>query len=141
MAASANAAYHFGMGEVSDLICIVDDDPSVRRALGRLVQSFGYDIRLLTSARECLDEPHVDKASCLIVDVTMPGIDGYELHTLLAASGRDIPTIFISGRNHADNIDRSQSVGGVAYLSKPCDANLLHEAIVKAIPKKDRIEH
>ena len=121
------------MGEVSDLICIVDDDPSVRRALGRVVRSFGFDIRLLASARECLDGPYVDEASCLIVDVTMPDIDGFELHALLAASGRDIPTIFISGHNDQNNIDRTQSVGGVAYLNKPCDASLLHDAIVKAI--------
>ena len=123
------------MGEVSDLICIVDDDPSVRRALGRMVQSLGFDIQLLASARECLDGPYVDRASCLIVDITMPGIDGFELHALLAASGRDIPTVFISGHHNPENIARSQSVGGVAYLSKPCDASLLHDAIVKAIAK------
>ena len=127
--------YGFGMGEDSDLICIVDDDPSVRRALGRMVHSLGFDIQLFASARECLDGPLVDKASCLIVDITMPEIDGFELHSLLAASGRDIPTVFISGHDKQKHIDRSQSVGGVAFLSKPCDASLLHNAIVKAIAK------
>ncbi len=121
------------MGEVSDLICIVDDDTSVRRALGRMVRSFGFDIRLLASGRDCLDGPYVDHASCLIVDVMMPDIDGFELHALLTASGRDIPTIFISGINDQKIINRAQSVGGVAILNKPCDANSLHDAIVKAI--------
>jgi len=121
------------MGEKSDLICIVDDDASVRRALGRMVRSFGYDVQLHKSGRDCLDGPYVDQASCLIVDVTMPDMDGFELHTLLAASGRDIATIFISGHNEQNNIDRTQSVGGVAYLNKPCDTILLHDAIVKAI--------
>ena len=121
------------MAEGSDLICIVEDDPSVRRALGRIVRSFGFDTQLLASARECLDGPYVDQASCLIVDVTMPDMDGFELHALLAASGRDIATIFISGHNEQNNIDRTQSVGGVAYLNKPCDTILLHDAIVKAI--------
>ena len=121
------------MGEVSDLICIVDDDTSVRRALGRMVRSFGFDIQLLASARDCLDGPFVDQASCLIVDVMMPDMDGFELHALLAASGRDIPTIFISGQNDQKTISRAQSVGSVAILSKPCDATSLHDAIVKAI--------
>ena len=121
------------MGEVSGLICIVDDDASVRRALGRMVRSFGFDTQLLASGRDCLDGPYVDQASCLIVDVMMPDMDGFELHALLAASGRDIPTIFISGQYDQKTIIRAQSVGGVALLNKPCDANVLHDAIVKAI--------
>ncbi len=60
------------MGEVSGLICIVDDDTSVRRALGRMVRSFGFGVQLLASGRDCLDGPYVDQASCLIVDVMMP---------------------------------------------------------------------
>jgi FixJ family two-component response regulator len=121
------------MGEVSNLICIVDDDKSVRRALGRMIKSFGFDIQLLASGRDCLDGPYVDRASCLIVDVMMPDMDGFELHALLAASGRDIPTIFISGQYDQKTIIRAQSLGGVALLNKPCDANTLHDAIVKAI--------
>ncbi len=121
------------MGEVPDLICIVDDDASVRRALGRMVRSFGFDVQLLASGRDCLDGPYVDQASCLIVDVMMPNMDGFELHALLAASGRDIPTIFISGQNDQKNFDRANSAGCVAILDKPCDANLLHDAIIKAI--------
>ncbi len=121
------------MGKASGLICIVDDDKSVRLALGRLVRSFGFEIQLLATGRDCLDGPYVDNASCLIVDVMMPDIDGFELHALLTASGRDIPTIFISGINDQKTINRAQSVGGVAILNKPCDANSLHDAIVKAI--------
>ena len=117
----------------SDLICIVDDDPSVRRGLGRMVRSFGFDVQLLASSHECLDGPYVDQAECLIVDVTMPDIDGFELHALLTASGRYIPTIFISGQNDQKSINRARSVGSVALLSKPCDATSLHDAIVKAI--------
>ena len=121
------------MGEVSGLICIVDDDASVRRALGRMVRSFGFDTQLLASGRDCLDGPYVDQASCLIVDVMMPDMDGFELHAILAASARDIPTIFISGQNDQKTINRARSIGSVAILNKPCDANLLHDAILKAI--------
>jgi len=121
------------MGEVSGLICIVDDDAYVRRALGRLVRSFGFHVQLLASGRDFLDGPYVDQASCLIVDVMMPNMDGFELHALLAASDRDIPTIFISGRNEQENFDRAASAGCVEMLNKPCDAKSLHDAIVKAI--------
>jgi len=55
------------------------------------------------------------------------------LHALLAASGRDVPTVFISGHTDHTDTNRVRSAGGVAFLSKPCDANLLHDAIVKAI--------
>ena len=123
------------MGKASDLICIVDDDKSVRLALGRLIRSFGFEIQLLATGRDCLDGPYVDDASCLIVDVMMPDIDGFELRALLTASGRDIPTIFISGLIDQKTIKRAQSVGGVAILNKPCDAKLLHDAIEEAIAK------
>ena len=63
----------------------------------------------------------------------MPNMDGFELHALLAASDRDIPTIFISGQNEQNNFDRAASAGCVAMLNKPCDANTLHDAILKAI--------
>ncbi len=121
------------MGENSDLICIVDDDTSVRRALGRMIRSFGFDVQLIASGRDCLDGPYIDRASCLIVDVMMPDMDGYELHALLKASGRDIPTVFMSGQDDHKNFNRAHSMGGVAILSKPCDADLLHDAIVNAI--------
>jgi len=121
------------MAEVSDLVCIVDDDLPVRRALGRMVRSFGFDIQLLASARECLDGPYADHASCLIVDISMPDMDGFELHASLAASGRYVPTVFISGHDDQKNSDRARSVGGVTFLNKPCDADLLHIAILKAV--------
>jgi FixJ family two-component response regulator len=89
-----------------------------------------YDV---ASGRDCLDGPYVDHASCLIIDIIMPDIDGIESHALIAASGRDIPTKFISGITNQKIINRAQSVGGAAILNKPCDANSLHDAIVKAI--------
>ena len=62
------------MGEDSCLISIVDDDASLRRALGRMVRSFGFDVQLLASSRDCLDGPYVDQACCLNVDGMMPNM-------------------------------------------------------------------
>jgi len=121
------------MGEISNLICIVDDDASVRRALGRMVRSFGFDVHLFASGRECLDCPSVAQARCLVLDVRMPHTDGFELHSLLVASGLNIPTIFISAGDDQISIDRAQSAGAQAFLHKPFDTRLLHDAIANAI--------
>jgi FixJ family two-component response regulator len=121
------------MDKIPYLVCIVDDDPSVRRALGRLVRSFGYEAKLFASGRQCLDEPHIDGAVCLIIDVTMPDMDGFELHALLTAAGHTIPTIFISAHDFAEFKDRAKLSGCVAFLNKPYDEKLLHDALNKAI--------
>ena len=119
------------------LICIVDDDSSVRRALGRMVKSFGFDVRLFASARECLDGSDIDLSACLILDVSMPGIDGFELIALLQASGRSVPTVFISAHDNEGYRERARSVGAVAYLDKPCDEVLLCDALHKAFAAND----
>ena len=125
------------MAETPKLICIVDDDPSVQRALGRLIRSFGLEVELLASGRECLDKPYIDRAACLILDVAMPGMDGFELHTLLQASGRSVPTVFISAHDNADYRERARSAGAIAYLDKPCDEVFLCDAIHKAFAAYD----
>ena len=115
------------MSEVSRLVCVVDDDKSVRLALNRLMRKHGYDSLGFPSGRECLDGTEVDQADVVIIDVSMPGMDGFELHTLLRASGRSIPTIFISAFADRQYVARAESVGAVTLLSKPCkEADLLH---------------
>jgi FixJ family two-component response regulator len=115
------------------LICIVDDDASLRRALGRMVKSFGFDARLFASPRECLDGLEVDRASCLILDASLPGMDGFELHTLLRESNRGVPTIFISAHDDARYKEKARSVGAIAFLNKPFEEKSLLDAIEKAL--------
>ena len=115
------------------MVCIVDDDLSVRRALGRLVQSFGFDVQLLGSGRECVDAPFIDRAACLVVDIFMPGLSGFELSALLRAAGRNIPTVYISAHHDSVNVQKAEDAGGIAFLHKPCESDLLREAIDKAV--------
>jgi FixJ family two-component response regulator len=115
------------------LICIVDDDSSLRRALGRMVKSFGFDVRLYASARECLDGSDIDRSAILILDISMPDMDGFELHAALEETNRSIPTVFISAHDDKHYMEKAKSVGAITLLYKPCDAILLRDAIEKAL--------
>jgi FixJ family two-component response regulator len=121
------------MAGASNLVCIVDDEAPVRRALTRLMQSHGYDTMAFSSGRECLDGHEVDRANIVIIDVSMPGMDGFELHTLLRASGRKIPTIFISAHANRQYASRAKSVDAITFLSKPCNETDLLSAIESVI--------
>ena len=121
------------MPDASRFVCIVDDDQSVRRALKRLMQSHRYKSMAFASGRECLDGHEVDRADVLIIDVSMPEMSGFELHTLLKASGRDIPTIFISAHINRGFASRAKAAGAVAFVDKPCDEAELLGAVEQAI--------
>ena len=111
------------------LVCIVDDEAPVRRALTRLMHSRGFDAIAFANGRECLDGHEIDRAGVVIIDVSMPGIDGFELHTLLRASGRIIPTIFMSAHADRQYASRAKSVNAITFLNKPCNEEDLLGAI------------
>jgi FixJ family two-component response regulator len=119
------------------LICIVDDDSSVRRALGRMVKSLGFDVRLFASGRECLDGSDIERAACLILDVSMSGMDGFELYARLEESNRNVPTVFISAHDDKHYMEKARSIGAIAFLNKPCEESLLLGAIDKALASRD----
>ena len=120
------------MVDASKLVCIVDDEAPVRRALARLMQRHGYDALAFSSGRECLDGHEIDRAGIVIIDVSMPGMDGFELHTLLRASGRKIPTIFISAHANRQYACRAKSVGAITFIDKPCNEVDLLSAVESA---------
>jgi FixJ family two-component response regulator len=93
----------------------------------------GYDSLGFSSGRECLDGHEVDRADVVLIDVSMPGMDGFELHTLLRASGREIPTIFISAFANRQYATRARSAGAITLLSKPCKETDLLNAVESAI--------
>ena len=121
-----SARYYSMMVGVSKLVCIVDDEAAVGRAVSRLMHARGYDALVFSSGRECLDGHEIDRADIVIIDVSMPGMDGFELHTLLRASGREIPTIFVSAHANRQYASRAKSVGAITFVDKPCnEADLL----------------
>jgi len=101
------------------MIAIVDDDESVRIAMGGMVESFGYSPVTFESADAFLKSDQLADASCLILDVQMPGMSGLELHSALIAKGRRIPTIFVTAFPDARVRERALRAGGLCFLSKP----------------------
>jgi FixJ family two-component response regulator len=107
------------MAQVPSWIAIVDDDPSVLKALARLLRTRELSARTFTSAREFLAELPGGHPECLIVDLQMPEMDGLELQHHLIFSGIRIPTIVITAHTEQSVRERCLAVGAYAFLSKP----------------------
>ena len=110
------------------LIAIVDDDSSVRRALHRLVQSAGYTVETFASAREFLEWLPRGQAACLVLDIHMSGMSGFDLQERLA-----VPIIFITGRDDAPTRKRIEQSGAAGHLRKPFDEQALLDTIRQAL--------
>jgi FixJ family two-component response regulator len=110
-------------------ILVVDDDASVCRALARLLRSYGFEVTTYGAAAELLGAGPPDDAVCLVTDVRMPETNGVELVELLHASGRALPTVFITA--HGTEGLRSLALQGAPVLEKPVDAEQLVEAIAR----------
>lgn len=114
------------------LIGIVDDDASVLRALSRLLGGAGFAVRAFGSAEAFLGLEHPETISCLVLDIQMPGLSGFDLQERLADAGLSIPIIFITAHDDALTRERARK-GAVAYLPKPFDAHSLLKAIARAL--------
>ena len=101
------------------LIAIVDDDETVRVTLSSLIRSLGYRVLKFAGGQELLDSPNRGDISCLISDIQMPGMTGLELYDRLAASGKPIPTIFVTAYPDEKGRDRAMRAGAFCYLQKP----------------------
>src|SRR5882724_664828 len=117
----------------ASLISIVDDDLPVRRALRRLVQAAGYTVETFASAREFLDSSPSGRTACLVLDIHLDGMSGFELSEQLAEDRTAIPIIFITARDDALTRERVRRAGVAAYLPKPFDEQALLDAIRSAV--------
>jgi FixJ family two-component response regulator len=115
------------------LISIVDDDVSVCRALRRLVRSAGYTVETFASAREFLDSSPSGRTACLVLDIHLDGMSGFELSEQLAEDRTAIPIIFITAHDDAPTRERVRRAGVAAYLPKPFDEQALLHAIAGAV--------
>ena len=115
------------------VVAIVDDDQSVRDGLSDLVNSMGFDSETFERPEHFLQCDNLNRTSCLITDVRMPGMTGLELHDRLVAAGKRIPTIMITAFPKEGDQQRAARAGIVCYLRKPFDERQLLDCITSAL--------
>jgi FixJ family two-component response regulator len=115
------------------LVAIVDDDDSMRNALGGLLKAVGFPARAFASAEEFLKSGQQHQTSCLIADIRMPGMSGLEMQAHLNAERCRIPIIFITAHGDAKMRIQALRAGAVEFLSKPFDEEVLLESVRAAL--------
>jgi FixJ family two-component response regulator len=123
------------------LVAIVDDDASMRNSTRRLIRSFGFRAEAFASGREFLDSGCLTETACLILDVQMPGMDGWELQRLLANANHRIPIIFVTAYASDDEQRRATRAGAVDFLRKPVSEQALISAIQAVLRRGRQDEH
>jgi len=121
------------MSETVSQIYVVDDDLSVREAVGRLIRSAGLDVKTFASAQEILANLAKEMPSCLVLDIQLPDLDGFELQDELARKDMPVPIIFLTGHGDIPMSVRAIKAGAVDFLTKPFNDEYLLEAIRDAI--------
>jgi FixJ family two-component response regulator len=121
------------MTERTPVVYVVDDDPSVGKALERLIRSAGHEVRTFTSALDFLDDREVEATACLVLDVNMPGLNGLELQEYLADRQISLPIVFITGVGTVPDSVKAMKRGAVDFLQKPFNDKDLLQAISHAI--------
>jgi FixJ family two-component response regulator len=116
------------------IVFVVDDDVSVRESLELLIRSAGWDPETYPSAQAFLSRPRPDVPSCLVLDVSLPGLSGLDLQTRLGVRS-DLPIIFITGHGDVPMSVRAMKAGAVEFLTKPFDDDALLEAIAGALER------
>jgi FixJ family two-component response regulator len=116
------------------VIAVVDDDESVRQSLAGFIESVGYEVALFSSAEEFAESGrHRVDLRCLILDVRLPGMSGFELYSQLTLSGRSIPVIFITAHKDPSVATWARKPGVVKLLYKPFRPGILLEAVRSAL--------
>jgi FixJ family two-component response regulator len=115
------------------LVCVVDDDESVRESLPDLLRALGYKVEAFASAEDFLSSAAQSRTQCLILDVAMPGMTGPELHRELGLRGQDLPTIFITAVRDEMTRQRLIARGAVDCLFKPFSDAALQRALDSAL--------
>ncbi len=101
------------------MIAIVDDDASVRQALGSLLRSFDMVVELYASGNDLLQSRALDAISCLVTDVQMPEMNGFALCEALRMRGLSIPVVFMTAFPEENYRQRAEAIGAICFLSKP----------------------
>jgi FixJ family two-component response regulator len=125
----------FSMSTATPIVFIVDDDISVRESLELLVRNENWKPEAFASAQEFLNHPRQLVPSCLVLDLSLPGLNGLELQKQLAVEHIDMPIIFITGYGDVPKTVQAMKAGAVEFLTKPLDYEVLVSAIRNALQR------
>jgi FixJ family two-component response regulator len=123
------------MSGTTPIVFVVDDDVSVRESLESLIRFAGWQVETFASAQEFLARPRVLVPSCLVLDVSLPDLNGLDLQKLVAVDRIDMPIIFITGYGDIPMTVQAMKAGAVEFLTKPFDDDVLLSAIRHAIER------
>lgn len=123
------------MSQTSSMVFVVDDDISVRESLELLLQHEGWHVETFTSAQEFLERPRPLVPSCLVLDISMPGLNGLELQKRVAVERPEMPIIFITGHGDIPMTVQAMKAGAVEFLTKPLSDEKLLAAIRGAVER------
>jgi FixJ family two-component response regulator len=141
MNSSSAASHKTGSAkpEAKPIIFVVDDDVSVRESLEALISFAGWQPETFASAEEFLARPRALVPSCLVLDVSLPDLNGLELQKLIATDRIDMPIIFITGHGDVPMTVQAMKAGAVEFLTKPFDDDVLLTAIRHAIDRSSAV--
>jgi FixJ family two-component response regulator len=117
------------------IVFVVDDDISVRESLELLIRHEGWQPETFTSAQAFLEHPRVSGPSCLLLDISLPGLNGLELQKRIARDRTDMPIIFITGHGDVPKTVQAMKAGAVEFLTKPFSDDVLLSAIRQALER------
>jgi FixJ family two-component response regulator len=123
------------MSDATPIVFVVDDDISVRESLEPLIRCEGWQPETFASAQEFLDYPRVDIPNCLVLDVSLPGLNGLDLQSLVSDERTDMPIIFITGHGDVPMTVQAMKAGAVEFLTKPFNDGVLLTAIRTALER------
>jgi DNA-binding NtrC family response regulator len=129
------------MNENNPLVCVIDDESSVRKSLSSLLRSTGLNVKVFASAQEYLGNRPLEAPSCLVLDVRLPGISGLDLQQELGNGDARIPIIFMTGYGDIPMTVRAMKAGAIDFLTKPFRDGDLLSAVDQAINRGRQIEH
>ena len=123
------------MSAAPPIIHLVDDDPSFRKALTRLLRATKYEVRSYASAPEFVDSHARGTGGCIILDLKMPGVSGLELQESLANVDEPLPIIFLTGNGNIPATVRAMKAGAIDFLTKPVERETLLRAVENALER------
>ena len=123
------------MAVSTSIVFVVDDDISVRESLELLIRAEGWRPETFASAQEFLDHPRVPVPSCLVLDISLPGLNGLELQKRIAMERTDMPIIFITGHGDVPKTVQAMKAGAVEFLTKPFGDDVLLNAVRQALER------